>query len=224
MNYYIRLTKLKTLIVAYIISKGGKNLLQKRKKFTKNKLLILSILIGILVVSILLSKLIFYKKPPQDTSKVLNTIEKVAELSTSKYNYSNIVTITKDKSFKNIKIPFTQKSFIIKYNGIVKGGVNLKDITVVNNTKNSITININKWGIIEHYIDEENIYVYDIKNALFNRVNVNEVIKELSNSKKEYEKKIIDEGFLKEIKESVHKNLESNLKNLGYKEVIINFK
>ena len=199
-------------------------MLQKRKKFTKNKLLILSILIGILVVSILLSKLIFYKKPPQDTSKVLNTIEKVAELSTSKYNYSNIVTITKDKSFKNIKIPFTQKSFIIKYNGIVKGGVNLKDITVVNNTKNSITININKWGIIEHYIDEENIYVYDIKNALFNRVNVNEVIKELSNSKKEYEKKIIDEGFLKEIKESVHKNLESNLKNLGYKEVIINFK
>ncbi|MCG4722958.1 DUF4230 domain-containing protein, partial [Alistipes putredinis] len=79
------------------------------------------------------------------------------------------------KSFKNIKIPFTEKSFIIKYNGIVKGGVNLKDITIANNTRNSITININKWGIIEHYIDEENVYIYYVKNALFNRVEVNEV-------------------------------------------------
>lgn len=199
-------------------------MLQKHKKINKNKLLILFIFIGILVGSIISSKIIFSEKPPQDTSKVLNTIEKVAELSTSKYSYSNIVTITKDKSFKNIKIPFTEKSFIIKYNGIVKGGVNLKDITVTNNTKDSITININKWGIIEHYIDEENIYVYDVKNALFNKVEVNEVIKELSNSKKEYEKKVTDEGFLDEVKVSIKKNLESNLKSLGYKEVVIDFK
>lgn len=63
-----------------------------------------------------------------------------------------------------------------------------------------------------------------MKNALFNRVEVNEVLKELSNSKKEYEKKVIDEGFLEEVKISIKKNLEGNLKNLGYKEVIINFK
>ncbi|GAA0709822.1 hypothetical protein GCM10008904_21030 [Paraclostridium ghonii] len=199
-------------------------MLQKHKKINKNKLLILFTFIGILVGSIISSKIIFSEKPSKDTSKVLNTIEKVAELSTSKYNYSNIVTITKDKSFKNIKIPFTEKSFIIKYNGIVKGGVNFKDITIINNTKDSITININKWGIIEHYIDEENVYVYDVKNALFNKVEVNEVIKELSSSKKDYEKKVIDEGFLDEVKIGIKKNLESNLKNLGYKEVIINFK
>lgn len=199
-------------------------MLQKHKKINKNKLLILFTFIGILVGSIISSKIIFSEKPSKDTSKVLNTIEKVAELSTSKYNYSNIVTITKDKSFKNIKIPFTEKSFIIKYNGIVKGGVNFKDITIINNTKDSITININKWGIIEHYIDEENVYVYDVKNAFFNKVEVNEVIKELSSSKKEYEKKVIDEGFLDEVKIGIKKNLESNLKNLGYKEVIINFK
>ncbi|MCG4734504.1 DUF4230 domain-containing protein, partial [Casaltella massiliensis] len=88
---------------------------------------------------------------------------------------------------------------------------------IANNTRNSITININKWGIIEHYIDEENVYIYDVKNALFNRVEVNEVLKELSNSKKEYEKKVIDEGFLEEVKISIKKNLEGNLKNLGYK-------
>lgn len=198
--------------------------MQKYKKNNKKKMLILCVFIGILVISLVLFKLIFKEKPSQDTTKVLNTIEKVAELSTSKYNYSNIITVTKDKSFKNIKIPFSQKSYIVKYNGIVKGGVNLKDINIIDNNKNAITINVNKWGIIEHYIDEENVYVYDMKNALFNRIDVNEVLKELSKSKKEYEQKIIDEGFLKEIQISIRKNLESNLKNLGYKKIIINFK
>lgn len=199
--------------------------MQKHKKNNKNKMLILYVFIGILVISLSLSKIIFKEQQQvKDTSKVLNTIEKVAQLSTSKYNYSNIITITKDKSFKNIKIPFSQKSYIVKYNGVVKGGVNLKNINIMKNNKNSITIDVNKWGIIDHYIDEENVYVYDMKNALFNRIDVNEVLKELSKSKKEYEKKIIDEGFLKEVQASIRKNLESNLRNLGYKDIIINFK
>jgi hypothetical protein len=199
-------------------------LLQKHKKINKNKVLVIFIIIGITLGSIISSRLIFSEKPPKDTSKVLNTIEQVVELSTSKYNYSNIVTITKDKSFKNIKIPFTEKSFIIKYNGVIKGGVNSKDIDINSIDKDSITIDITNCSIIDHYIDEENIYIYDVKNALFNRVEVNEVIEELANSKKEYEEKVIKEGFMEDIKSSTKKSLESSLKNLGYKKVIVNFK
>lgn len=199
-------------------------MLQKRKKFNNNKLVILFIFLGITIGAILCSGMMFTKKPPKDTSKVLNTIEQVVELSTSKYNYSDIITIKKDKSFKNIKIPFTEKSFIIKYNGIIKGGVKSKDINIINNTSNSIIIEIEKCSIIDHYIDESNVYVYDIKNALFNRVDVNEVIEELSNGKKDYENKIIKEGFINEIKESTTKSLKSSLKELGYKDVEINFK
>ncbi|XTR37634.1 DUF4230 domain-containing protein [Paraclostridium tenue] len=199
-------------------------MLQKRKKINNNKVLLIFIIIGIIIGITLSLKLIFSEKAPKDTSKVLNTIEQVLELSTSKYNYSNIVTIKKDKSFKNIKIPFTEKSFIIKYNGVVKGGVNSKDVTIDSIKKDSITLNIAKCSIIDHYIDEENIFVYDVKNALFNRVETNEVIDELANSKKEYEKKIIKEGFMNDISGSVKKSLENSLKNLGYEEVIINFK
>ena len=199
-------------------------MLQKRKKINKNRVLLIFIIIGIIIGITLSLKLIFSEKSPKDTSKVLNTIEQVLELSTSKYNYSNIVTIKKDKSFKNIKIPFTEKSFIIKYNGVVKGGVNSKDVTIDSIKKDSITLNIAKCSIIDHYIDEENIFVYDVKNALFNRVETNEVIDELANSKKEYEKKIIKEGFMNDISGSVKKSLENSLKNLGYEEVIINFK
>lgn len=198
-------------------------MLQKYKKNNKNKIIVLFIMFGIISGIIISSGMIFSEKPPKDTSKVLNTIEEVVEISTSKYNYSNITTITKDKSFKNIKIPFTEKSFIIKYNGIIKGGVNAKDISISNNTRNSITVDISKCSIIDHYIDENNIYVYDIKNALFNKVQVNEVIEELANSKKEYEEKVIKEGFMKEIQEGIKVSLEKSLKDLGYENVLINF-
>lgn len=198
-------------------------MLQKYKKNNKNKIIVLFIMFGIISGIIISSGMIFSEKPPKDTSKVLNTIEEVVEISTSKYNYSNITTITKDKSFKNIKIPFTEKSFIIKYNGIIKGGVNAKDISISNNTRNSITVDISKCSIIDHYIDENNIYVYDIKNALFNKVQVNEVIEELADSKKEYEEKVIKEGFMKEIQEGIKVSLEKSLKDLGYENVLINF-
>lgn len=198
-------------------------MLQKYKKNNKNKIIVLFIMFGIISGIIISSGMIFSEKPTKDTSKVLNTIEEVVEISTSKYNYSNITTITKDKSFKNIKIPFTEKSFIIKYNGIIKGGVNAKDISISNNTRNSITVDISKCSIIDHYIDENNIYVYDIKNALFNKVQVNEVIEELANSKKEYEEKVIKEGFMKEIQEGIKVSLEKSLKDLGYENVLINF-
>lgn len=198
-------------------------MLQKHKKNNKNKIIVLFIMFGIISGIIISSGMIFSEKPTKDTSKVLNTIEEVVEISTSKYNYSNITTITKDKSFKNIKIPFTEKSFIIKYNGIIKGGVNAKDISISNNTRNSITVDISKCSIIDHYIDENNIYVYDIKNALFNKVQVNEVIEELANSKKEYEEKVIKEGFMKEIQEGIKVSLEKSLKDLGYENVLINF-
>lgn len=198
-------------------------MLQKHKKINKNKIIVLFIMFGIIFGIIISSGMIFSEKTPKDTSKVLNTIEEVVEISTSKYNYSNITTITKDKSFKNIKIPFTEKSFIIKYNGIIKGGVNLEDINVSKNSRNSISIDISKCSILDHYIDEENIYVYDIKNALFNKVQVNEVIEELANSKKEYEEKIIKEGFMKEIEEGIKVSLEKSLKDLGYEDILINF-
>lgn len=198
-------------------------MLQKHKKNNKNKIIVLFIIIGIIFGIIIFSGMIFSEKQQKDTSKVLNTIEEVLEISTSKYNYSNITTITKDKSYKNIKIPFTEKSFIIKYNGIIKGGVNAKDISISNKSRNSISLDISKCSIIDHYIDENNIYVYDIKNALFNKVQVNEVIEELANSKKEYEEKVIKEGFMKEIQEGVKVSLEKSLKDLGYENILINF-
>ncbi|MCI9259333.1 MULTISPECIES: DUF4230 domain-containing protein [Romboutsia] len=198
-------------------------MLQKQKKNNKALILftfLILLISGIYFISNKYKKESIYK----DNIKVINTLSQVLDISTVKYNYSNIVEIKKDKSISNIKIPFTEKSFIIKYNGIINGGVKPEDIEVVSNTGDEILIEIKKCQILDHYIDDENIYVYDIKNSIFNKLDIQEALDEISNCKKEYEEKIISEGFMEEIQKNTKISIENILKGIGYKEVVINFK
>lgn len=77
---------------------------------------------------------------------------------------------------------------------------------------------------MDHYIDDENVYVYDIKNSIFNKVEVNEVFEELSKHKEEYEAKVIEEGLMEEVKTNTKKSLENTLNSLGYEKIDIAFK
>ncbi len=198
-------------------------MLQKRKKINK-VLMSFSFLILLIGSTYFISNR--YKKENiyKDNIKVINTLSQVLNINTVKYNYSNIVEIKKDKSINNIKIPFTEKSFIIKYNGVINGGVKPEDIEIVNNTGNEISIDIKKCQILDHYIDDENIYIYDVKSSIFNKLDIQEVLDDMSNYKREYEEKIISEGFMEEIQENTKVSIENILKGMGYNVVNINFK
>ena len=135
------------------------------------------------------------------------------------------IDIEKIQSIEDlVKIPFTEKTFIIKYNGVINGGVKPEEIEIINNTKDEIDIEIKKCQILDHYIDDENIYVYDVKNSIFNKLDTQEVLDDMSKYKKEYEQKIINEGFLEEVQENTKVSIENILKGLGYSVVNINFK
>ena len=198
--------------------------MRKHKKVNNNRFLLLILSICIVLVVSVSYNFIYSEKAPEDTSKVLDAIEEVIEVSTTKYTYSNIITVTKDKSFNNIKIPFSEKSYIVKYAGVIKGGIDVSDVNIIDNTRDSISLEIDKCSIMDHYIDDENVYVYDIKNSIFNKVEVNEVFEELSKHKEEYEAKVIEEGLMEEVKTNTKKSLVNTLNSLGYEKIDIAFK
>lgn len=68
------------------------------------------------------------------------------------------------------------------------------------------------------------IYVYDVKNSIFNKLDIQEILEDISNCKKEYEEKIISEGFMEEIQKNTIVSIQNILKGIGYKTVVINFK
>lgn len=198
-------------------------MLQKRKKNKKLSIL-LPILIVVMSCCYLIYKIEMKDNVYKDNTRVLNTITQVIDLNTVKYNYSNVITVKKDKSFNDIKIPFTQKSFIVKYNGIINGGVKQEDVKIVKNTGDEIYIEIEKCRILDHYIDDSNLYVYDVNSSIFNKLEIQEVLNDISKYKKEYEAKLLEEGFLDEIESNTKSSLENLLTDMGYDEVNVSFK
>ena len=196
------------------------------RKSKKNNKVVLLLPIILVIITLLIYTTIISKEKSEymDNTKVLSTITKVLEVNTVKYTYSNIISITKDKSINDIKIPFTEQSFIIKYNGVINGGVKSEDIKILKNNENQIVIEISKCRILDHYIDDTKIYVYDVKKSIFNKLNTNEILSDISKHKSEYEEKLIEEGFLDEIKTNTKISLENLLKNIGYDNIQIKFK
>lgn len=195
----------------------------KRKKINK-VVLLLPILLIIITIVFSISILKSNRRQYTDNTKVLSTISQVLDLNTVKYTYSNIVSVKKDKSINDIKIPFTEQSFIIKYEGVINGGIKPEDINIIDNTGKKIIIEINQCRILDHYIDDENLYVYDIKNSIFNKLDTNEILNDISKYKQEYEEKLINEGFMEEVESNTKASLTNMLKSIGYEEIEVIFK
>lgn len=190
------------------------------QKINKNKILLILTAIVILAIVIDTS---FVKHNEKNSTFIIEKVSKICELSTTTYRYSNIISFKENKKFQDIKIPFTQKSFLIKYEGIIKAGIDIKKIKIIKNNKQSIRIRLNKSKITQHFIDEKKIYVYDEKTSLFNKLMIKDVLNEISNEKEQVEKNLIEEGFLEEANKNAKIFLESFLKDLGYKNIEINF-
>lgn len=195
----------------------------KRKKINK-VVLLLPILLIIITIVFSMSILKSNRRQYTDNTKVLSTISQVLDLNTVKYTYSNIVSVKKDKSINDIKIPFTEQSFIIKYEGVINGGIKPEDINIIDNTGKKIIIEVNQCRILDHYIDDENLYVYDIKNSIFNKLDTNEILNDISKYKQEYEEKLINEGFMEEVESNTKASLTNMLKSIGYEEIEVIFK
>ena len=195
-------------------------------KSKKNNKVVLLLFIVLVIITVLIYIIISNKEKNEysDNIKVLSTISQVLDINTVKYTYSNIVSVTKDKSINDIKIPFTEQSFIIKYEGIINGGVKPEDIRIIENNGNKIVIEVSQCRILDHYIDDTKLYVYDIKNSIFNKLDTNEILSDISKYKAEYEEKLIEEGFLDEIKTNTKISLENTLNNIGYSNIEVRFK
>ena len=138
------------------------------------------------------------------TEKISSDIVKeqllsVKELTTLKYNYTNMGSFENQNDFYGIKIPFTTKKFIISYDGTVSAGIDL-DKTKVNIDENSKTINISlaKAKILSHEIDEDSLTIFDEKNSIFNQLKLEDFSDFRKNEMKKVEQNLLEKGFLDE--------------------------
>lgn len=158
-----------------------------------------------------------------NSTLITERLSKISELSTLKYNYSNIIALKNSKKFKDVSIPFTEKSFFIKYSGYIKAGVDLKDLDVFVNEKD-VTITLKKSRILDNVINNEDLLVYDEKSSMFNKLSMQDIINEISNEKIVIAEDLLKKGFLDEANNNAKLLLKGFLLDMGFENVTIVFK
>jgi hypothetical protein len=184
----------------------------------------------LLIVAIIVSGLFLYFKfsIKREINLMSNTIEekvaKILDISTVKYNYTNVVTYKDNKKINGLNVPFTNKSFIIKYNGYIKAGIDLNGVeTKVYDTKH-VKMILDKPFIMDNVIVEEDVYIYDERDSVFNKLNFKDLYDVLIEEKKSMEEEVIEKGLLNDAKKNAEEILTSLLESMGFENIEIIFR
>lgn len=158
------------------------------------------------------------------SNNVQEQVMKLLDLSTVKYNYTNVVSYKDNKKLKDLDIPFTNKGFLIKYSGYIKAGIDLSTATVNVVDKHKVEIALDKPIVFDNVINEEDAYVYDEKESLFNQLKIEDLYDVLTKEKKKMEKEVIEEGLLNEAEKNATEILNSFLTSMGFTDINISFR
>ncbi len=144
------------------------------------------------------------------TTNVELTFDDIAELATEEYHITNIGQYTSDylKAF-GLNIPFTQKSFMLKYKAVVKAGI--KDISKINyyrkDEAQKYVITCPEVTVFEEpAIYQDSIEVYDEKDGLFNKVSISDMADFEVGEEEKVREIAIDDGLIQKAEARV-KNL-----------------
>ncbi len=190
----------------------------KIKKFSLFRLKLIFFASIILICTIALSSFSVKNNIKKKNELVSEKLISISQLATTKYTYSNVISIKDSLTLKNITIPFTEKSFVIKYNGYITAGVDLSRASFTI-TDNALTISIPKCVILSHAINEDEIFIYDEKTSLFNKLSLEDMLKEVTMEKSKTEAELSNEGFLDKVTVDTISFLKNFFTNIGFSKV-----
>lgn len=138
-------------------------------------------------------------------------IKSVAELATFEYLFTDAAEFSDSKQIKNWNIPFTEKSFILRWDGEIKAGVDLEQVNIeVNKEEKTILVTLPAAKILSYSIDSDSVEVLNEKDNIFNNISVNDKVKFDAKTEEAMKKRAVENGLL----EKAQKNAEDILERL----------
>ncbi len=178
------------------------------KRFFNTVLLI----IGCLIVGFIAGKVVDVNVLGGDNTYKVDTIKEqvseISELSVLEYKYTNTDEMSGDNALKVFgkSVPFTSKSMVVSYDGIVKLGPKMDDAKV--ELKGSkLTIIIPHSKVLSHEIDENSWQILDKQNGIFNPVTPEDTDKFRKEQVKKMEEEIKNDKLFEQADESAVKQI-----------------
>ena len=160
------------------------------------------------------------QKSGYDSTTILNRVMPIQELALVKYNYSGVIGYKDFIKVLKINIPLTEKSFLLKYNGYIKAGVDFKNMKVDVSGKN-IHISLPNPRILDTLIDEKSIKVYNESINAFNPLTIADYNKAIMKEKETMINAAISQGILTDATAQAELVLTSIMKDMGFENIKI---
>ena len=139
-------------------------------------------------------------------------INKIGELATVEYWYTDASKFSDQAQIKDFKIPFTKNSFIATWSGTIKAGIDLEKIECTVDEKNkTITISLPKSEILSNEFDSGSLEVIDETNNVLNNISVDDFNTFLENNKDAMKEKAIQKGLLEKADANARAIIENSL-------------
>lgn len=195
-------------------------------KLIRKTLLYLMIVSTILILLVIILDKFEIKEKNIITSDLIEEkISNIAELTTLKYTYKNVVKLKKAKEFSGgFKIPFTEKSLIFTYSGYIKAGVDLSSVNVtINEDGESIVIKLKNATILDNIVNEGSVEVFDEKSSVFNKLSTSDYLDSIVEEKEKTESDLIKDGFLEQANDQTKLILDTLVSGMGFEKIEIKF-
>ena len=139
-------------------------------------------------------------------------LRSIQELGTVAYYYTNMGRFENQVDFYGWKVPFTTKSFIVSYDGVIKAGVDLSEVAVqIDEESKTVTVTLPAGKILSHEIPEDSIQVFDESSNIFNSITIEDYTGFTAEQKSILEQRAIDNGLLAEAEEKAQAAVEAFL-------------
>ena len=140
------------------------------------------------------------KEPVITSAQLEEQLSAISELVTQKYMYTNADNATQANTWIfGWDMPFSEKSFIVKYDGIIKAGIDLKEVQIdVDEENHKVTVILPASRITDNNVPQETVETFNVRNGLFNEVTPDDSNGLIVEGKKTMEEKAIERGLLTE--------------------------
>ncbi len=199
--------------------KMGKKQLENIKKAS------IIVMIIALTISVFLNIRNYNKRANQVlmSETIDEQIMNISEISTVKYNYTDVISYENSRELSGLKLPFTKKRFLVKYSGYMKSGFDLRSSDIKVKDGQRVTIVLPRASIVDNVIMEEEVAFFDEKSGLFNPLEYQDLYDVLIDEKEKKAVEAIDNGILEEAEENLKELVRGYLNELGFEEVKIDF-
>lgn len=149
---------------------------------------------------------------PEISLDIINSeIKNIAELATVEYLFTDAARFSDSKEIKGWSVPLTEKSFIMKWDGVIKAGIEVESIEIdVDNENLKITVTMPEAQILSYDVDESSVEVLDEKDNIFNNITVEDKVDFDEATETAMKERAIENGLL----EQAQKQAEITIRGL----------